>query len=170
MSLSIASTPPEEPRNERMTMLTQGQTKPPQRILVVDDDPSVRQLVCLVLLRVGYQVDSAEDGEIGLEMLQAMRHTPNPYVLLITDNNMPKMSGVDLIQKARSEGLALPIILATGTPPMNMESLQLAAILLKPFTVDHLVRMVENILPPATVTINPNAVPGTSPGSPTSRE
>ena len=114
---------------------------PPQRILVVEDDPDIRQLNSEVLIQHGYQVDTAEDGDAGWQMLRASH-----YDLLITDNNMPKVTGVDLIKKLRSASLTLPVILASGSAPANTELLQLAAILPKPFYTGQLLQTVRQVL------------------------
>ena len=63
----------------------QSQTNPPHRILVVEDDISIRRLNTEVLRRSGYEVDAAEDGAAAWEALNA-----DSYDLMITDNNMPK--------------------------------------------------------------------------------
>jgi CheY-like chemotaxis protein len=112
-----------------------------QRILVVDDEKMVRQLNSKVLILSRYEVDTAEDGDVAWKALQTVN-----YGLLITDNQMPKVSGVELIKKCRCERMTLPIILSSGTRPANTESLQLAAILLKPFTGDQLVKTVKEVL------------------------
>jgi DNA-binding NtrC family response regulator len=119
-------------------------TKRP-RILVVDDEPGIQQLISSVLRRSGYQVDTAEDGAAGWEALQSTH-----YDLLITDNNMPKMSGVELVKMLRSAQMTLLVVIASGSIPIEAlngdSSLQLAATLLKPFTVDQLLGTVEKVL------------------------
>jgi DNA-binding response OmpR family regulator len=70
-----------------------SQTDPPLCILVVEDDLSILQLSTSVLKSSGFQVDTAVDGAAGWDAL----HTSS-YDLLITDNNMPKLSGVELVQ------------------------------------------------------------------------
>ena len=71
-------------------------TNPPHRILVVDDELHIRKSSAEVLTRSGYQVDAVVDGEAGWEALHA-----NNYDLLITDNNMPRMTGVELVRRLR---------------------------------------------------------------------
>ena len=117
------------------------QTDRPQRILVVEDERVIRQLCSEVLIRSGYEVDTAEDGEAGWKVLHAVS-----YDLMITDNNMPKLSGIGLIEKVRFERMTLPVILASGSPPSNTERLQLAAILPKPFSPTDLVETVKEVL------------------------
>src|SRR5579883_1364297 len=89
----------------------------------------------------GYPVDTAEDGGVAWEVLQAGR-----YGLLITDNQMPKVTGVELVKKCRAARITLPVILASGAPPADSESLQIAAILLKPFTGAQLLKTVKEVL------------------------
>ncbi len=118
---------------------------PPHRILVVDDDRDIRQLCAGVLIRSGYLVDTAEDGAAGWLALEV-----NDYSLLITDNNMPKVSGVELVKKLRSARMDLPVVLATSAIPTEAmgrdPSLDLAATLLKPFTIFELLDTVEKVL------------------------
>lgn len=118
---------------------------PPQRILVVEDDVAVRQLNALVLVRSGYQVEAAEDGAAGWEALHA-----NHFDLLITDHDMPKLTGLELVKKARGARMSLPVILASGS--LHTEEverhpwLQLAATLLKPFSPHQLLETVKEVL------------------------
>jgi DNA-binding NtrC family response regulator len=124
---------------------TPGQTNPPHRILVVDDDISIRQLITRMLIRHGYHVDAAENGAVAWDSLQL-----NSYDLLVTDHSMPKVSGLELLNKMRAARVALPVILASGA--MSAEELnrhprlQLAATLPKPFTGDQLLGTVKQVL------------------------
>jgi DNA-binding response OmpR family regulator len=124
----------------------QDQTNPPQRILVVDDEAVIRGFITGLLGRSGYDVDAAEDGADAWEALQ-VKH----YDLLITDNNMPKLSGVQLLQRLHDTRTAMPVIMATGTSPEEelTESpwLQPFATLLKPFTIPELLDKVRAFLP-----------------------
>ena len=126
-------------------MLTQAQANPPNRILFVDDSAAVRNATSKVLIWSGYHVDVAEDGEAGWEAL----HGTN-YDLLITDHDMPKLSGVELVKKLRSARMNLPVVLASAALPteeLNQNPwLQLAATLLKPFTIAELLGTVKAAL------------------------
>jgi DNA-binding NtrC family response regulator len=119
------------------------------RIFVVDDDAVLRLLSVAVLVRAGYEVDTAEDGQVAWEMLQA-----NDYDLLITDNNMPRLSGVELVKRLRYDDVHIPIILVSGAMPIEELKrepwLQLAATLAKPFAYEELVRLVNKVLRPTT--------------------
>ena len=116
-----------------------------QRILVVDDDPAIRRLNSEVLTYSGYQVDAAEDGADAWDALQL-----NSYDLLVTDNDMPDVTGVDLLKKLHAARMALPVIMATGTSPqaeLNRHPwLQIDVTLLKPYTFDELLGAVKNVL------------------------
>jgi DNA-binding NtrC family response regulator len=120
-------------------------THPPRRILIVDDDDDSRRFNTEVLIHSGYNVDTAEDGAVAWNTLQL-----KSYDLLITDNKMPKVSGVELLKKLHAVHMALPVIMATGTSPEEEFTrhpwLQPAAILLKPFTNDQLLETVQQVL------------------------
>jgi two-component system, chemotaxis family, chemotaxis protein CheY len=115
------------------------------RILVADDEPMIRNLNAEVLSDAGYQVDVAEDGAVAWAALQTYH-----YDLLITDNNMPNVSGLELITKLTAAGLTLPVIMATGCLPEEEFArspwLQPAVALLKPYTLRELLGAVRKIL------------------------
>jgi DNA-binding response OmpR family regulator len=145
--------------------LSQSQTNPPRRILVVDPDPYICHLSADVFIRHGYEVNAAEDGAAGWGELQA-----NHYDLLITEHELPSITGVKLVRKLRSARMALPVILiARKLPARDLareRSLRPAATLLKPVAVDALLDAVRIVL---HATDNPReqiAPPSTSPSRP----
>jgi DNA-binding response OmpR family regulator len=119
--------------------------KPPQVILVVDDDRDTRQLSVDVLTDSGYEVEAVADGAAGWEALK-VRH----YDLIITDNKMPKMTGVELIEKLRYTRVALPVIMATSQLPNHIFNLKPwlkpDATLQRPFSNDDLLALVKKVL------------------------
>ncbi len=123
----------------------QFQTNPPDHILVVEDDIFFRRLNTQVLVRSGYEVDAAADGAAAWRELNT-----DIYDLLITDNSMPKLSGVELLRKMRAARMALPAIMATGAFPAKEFArypwLQPAATLLKPYTGEEMLRVVKKVL------------------------
>jgi DNA-binding response OmpR family regulator len=125
--------------------LAQGRTPLLARILLVDDDRDLRSFNADLLVQSGYDVDTAEDGVSGWRALND-RH----YDILITDNTMPGVTGLELIKKLRSEDMTLAVILASGTAPTEelVENpwLHIDAVLPKPYTITELVRIVEEIL------------------------
>jgi len=121
------------------------QTKSPQRILVVDDEIDSRQLTLDILTASGYEVEGVKDGDAGWEALQTY-----DYDLIITDNNMPKMKGLEMIEKLRAASMTLPVIMATGLPPthefVRRPWLKPDITLAKPFTNDDLLAAVKKLL------------------------
>jgi len=89
-----------------------GPVRSTHRILVVDHDQDVRQLSVDVLSGGCYDVEAVADGIAGWEALQAKR-----YDLIITENQMPGMTGVQMIEKLRSAHMALPVIMAARHLP-----------------------------------------------------
>jgi CheY-like chemotaxis protein len=121
--------------------------RPQHRILLVDDEPSILKIASMVLLRHGYRVTTAPDGDAGWKALATGPNETGSFDLLITDNCMPKLSGVELVEKLRSSPLwELPVIMASATPPPDTKRLHLAAILFKPFSSDRLLQTVEEVL------------------------
>jgi len=136
---------------ERTGMPVECQTRPGHRILVVEDEPDIRRLSAEVLENAGYKVDTAEDGKAGWEALRAVRHAPQSYALLITDHDMPGLSGLDLVKKLRAAHMALPVIVATGTLPTEdlmtrYPWLEPAAALDKPYSIEQLLETVKALL------------------------
>lgn len=125
----------------------QNRAQLPYRILVVDDDLNIRQLCAYTLISFGYQVDTAEDGVTGW---QALEDKKDYYNLVITDYRMPRLSGVDLVKKLRAARMDIPVVLASGDIPTEEingnPSLQLAATLLKPFTIGEFLYTVDKVL------------------------
>lgn len=82
-----------------------------ERILFVDDETSIAEMGKAMLSGLGYRVTARTNP---LEALEEFRSRPDDFDLLITDQTMPKMSGVQLAQEARKIRPDLPVILCTG--------------------------------------------------------
>src|SRR3954463_1544745 len=109
------------------TQVQSGGTKTahaPARVLVVDDERSMRELLSIVLRRDGYEVLIAEDGAAGLELLKHQR-----VDILITDIRMPQMNGVDLLREAKriSPDIVSIVMTAFATTETAVEALRLGA-------------------------------------------
>jgi DNA-binding response OmpR family regulator len=130
---------------ETACISTEEHKNPSRRILVVDDDPDTRQLSIDVLVSSEYEVDAAKDGAAGWEALRAQH-----YDLVITDNKMPKMTGVELIEKLRYTRVGLPVIMATRQLPTHIFDqkpwLTPDATLQRPFSNDDLLATVKKVL------------------------
>jgi DNA-binding response OmpR family regulator len=102
------------------------------RVLVVDDESSMRDLLSKTLALAEYDVDTAPDGRSALERLRLY-----PYDLLIADLKMPGIDGLHVIREARRMKAALPVIIITGysTESAAIEAVNLgvSAYLTKPF-------------------------------------
>ena len=109
----------------------------PPRVLVVDDEPSMRELLEIVLRREGYEVLVADNGRTAMAALE--RH---PIDLLISDIKMPDMSGVEVLRAARSidQDILAIMITAFASTETAVEALRLGAhdYISKPFKVDEL--------------------------------
>ena len=115
------------------------------RILVVDDASSARQLKVNLLVDCGFDVEEARDGADGWEALKT-----GHYDLVITDNTMPRMTGVEMIEKLRSARMTVPVIMATGFMPIFLFArkpwLEPDAALTIPFSDNDLLAAVKRIL------------------------
>jgi DNA-binding response OmpR family regulator len=111
----------------------------------VDKDDDLRQLYAEALAGSGCHVDVAEDGAAGWEALQARQ-----YSLLITEHEIHKLTGIELVRKLRAAHMALPVVMATGQFPVlelaQDPTLEFAAMLVKPFPVEALVATVKTVL------------------------
>jgi two-component system chemotaxis response regulator CheY len=124
---------------------TQLQKSSRQRILVVDDSRDVRRVKVDLLIDAGYDVEDARDGADGWEALQD-RH----FDLVITDNSMPRMTGVEMIEKLRSARMTIPVIMATGAMPVFIFArkpwLKPDLALVTPISDDELLEAVQRLL------------------------
>ena len=127
----------QRPRGERSpsTMSDRPQSREGRsRVLVVDDESSIRELLQKTLALAEYDVDTAPDGRAALERLRL-----GNYDLLIADLKMPGMDGLTLIREAKRLKADLPVIIITGfsTESSAIEAVNLgvAGYLTKPFRV-----------------------------------
>ncbi len=112
-----------------------------RRILIVDDEPSVRDVMATVLIDAGYSVQTAADGHIALEIIDDA-----PPDLIITDVMMPNLDGWALLDHARERNPTLPVILMSAgdwirgrrTTPIPDHAVFLA----KPFAIEELLALV----------------------------
>lgn len=115
------------------------------RILLVEDDLKLADLVCRGLGREGYEVDHATEGEMGLSMALKQK-----YALLITDVMMPRMDGLALIVALRQHIDQIPVLILSAKSSVDerVEGLHAGAddYLIKPFAFDELLARVEALL------------------------
>ncbi len=113
------------------------------KILVIDDDPVVVQLVSGILRKKGYEVLTAKEGNAGLELLRQQ----NPDIV-ITDYQMPGMSGIDVLGKIRELDDTIPVIMLTayGDASLTIRSMKTGAFdfIEKPINPRELLETVKN--------------------------
>lgn len=111
-------------------------------VLIVEDDPATRRLYKFLLTNGGYSVVEADDGMIALEQLSQHRCD-----MVITDMNMPRMDGMELIKAIRRDYPETYVIMVTafGTPDTEKQAIRIGAndYLSKPFEFDELERRVQ---------------------------
>ena len=115
------------------------------RILLIEDDPKIAELVTLGLTEAGYQVDHAVDGVEGLE-----RTRMDAYGAAIVDVMLPKLDGLELIGKLRSAGVKLPVLVLSARRSVEdrVRGLQTGCddYLTKPFELAELLARVQALL------------------------
>ncbi|MEE4273416.1 MAG: ATP-binding protein [Thermoanaerobaculales bacterium] len=116
-------------------------------VLVVEDDPTVRELAGELIETLGYVPVCAADGAEALDHIQRSEHD---FRLVLSDVSMPGMGGVELAMALRERGSAVPVILMSGYAPDPMgggfSSPNLAAWLQKPFSVRDLATTVAAVI------------------------
>lgn len=131
-----------------------GERRRPARVLLVENDPRILGASGLILRRHGCLVATAENGLEGWNSLQS-RH----FDLLITENEMPKMSGLELARATRDSGRKLPIIIVSDSSQIGLARGDFAARLPKPFTSQMLLDAVDSALKTANSAPAPGALP-----------
>jgi len=113
------------------------------RILVVDDEALIRQLVVDTLTDEGHEVCAADSGESALSQLAE----PRPD-LLIVDLRMPGMTGQELVRRQRAESEPIPVVVLSGSSEAKQLGAEMGAdaVIHKPFDLDELVRVVEQVI------------------------
>lgn len=115
------------------------------KILVVEDDPTVAQTLQHLLSSYHYAVDTAADGEVGLQMADAF-----DYDLMLLDILLPRLDGISLCQQLRASGSQIPILLLTGQGGGHQKAtaLNIGAddYIVKPFDAEELIARVQALL------------------------
>lgn len=118
-------------------------TANPHRILLVDDDPGVRESLAAVLRSDGYFVMPVQDGQEALEQATHIQ-----FDLALLDLNLPVKSGWDTFERLTSENPLVPVIVITGRPNQlfTARNAGVAALLEKPLDIPILLRTVKTLL------------------------
>lgn len=113
-----------------------------QKILLVEDDPSLLTTYQSLLACEGYETVVAVDGRAGVDAA-----LEDKFDLIVTDNRMPRLSGTELIVELREHGINTPIIMCSADPIQSCA----VPLIRKPFDVDHFLQMIRKTLEAALV-------------------
>jgi DNA-binding response OmpR family regulator len=116
-------------------------------VLIVDDDAAIREISARILMRAGFTVDVAPDGEAAWDAVGRQS-----YDLIITDQNMPRLDGSGLIGRLNEAGVKIPVIMITGGA-LEAPSLKNApdCFLAKPFRFPVLLEEMNRLMCPSSV-------------------
>lgn len=111
-----------------------------QRILLIEDDNSIRTIIALQLKRLGHQVEIAEDGEEGIELFR----TVGNFDMVITDIRMPRKDGNDVAKYIRSSDRRETPIVAITAYKDEVQTELFDFSIIKPFRNEELIRIIRS--------------------------
>jgi PAS domain S-box-containing protein len=118
-----------------------------ESILFVDDEKSIVDMCCEMLIRLGYRVETAMTPHVALEKFQS---NPKKFDLVITDMTMPQMTGLQLTQRIKAVNPKVPVVLCTGfsgyITPENAAAMGIQGYLMKPIVKLEMAKMVRQVL------------------------
>ncbi|MBF0238637.1 MAG: response regulator [SAR324 cluster bacterium] len=116
------------------------------RVLVVDDEQIIRNMLSAYLTKQGYEVQTAENGEEGTTIFY---QDPNLFNLIITDIQMPKMNGIEFLTKIRGDGYNTPAVVVTGhlhlAQSEEIYALQVLQLVNKPFKLSLIKTLIDKL-------------------------
>jgi DNA-binding response OmpR family regulator len=129
-------------------------------VLIVEDEPSIRELLCEALEQEGIRAVSASDGEQAVQI--ALEHRP---ALVVLDMGLPLLDGAAVAEKIRDAYGDVPFVIVTASRRIDAAASELRAVsyIAKPFEIADLIKVVRFALepPPGPVT---NEAPASAPG------
>lgn len=134
MGQTHESPPPSDAREATVTN---------HHILIVDDEPTILELIRDILELEGFRVLVAHNGAVALHQIKQ-----RPVALVFTDLMMPQLDGIELARRLRGDPdtVAIPIVLMSAAMPPGVSDL-FAAILHKPFPIEKVTQIVRQCLP-----------------------
>ena len=115
------------------------------KILIVDDEEHIRELLGDYLTDVGYQVSSAQDGMEAWNLLGASEVS---FDVVLCDLMMPRLNGWELLRKIKQQSLPIPVVLVTGQIDVEDKEASLAGafgIIHKPFNLSEIMDLLKNL-------------------------
>ena len=132
-----------EKANEDEQPIAAGGT---ERIFIVEDEETLRDLLREVLEEKGYLVETAGDGKEALSMLSRK----SDYALVICDLGLPELDGIDVLTRIKQTGLAMKTVIASGfidpEESKKIEKLKIDGVIQKPYNPDNVVKKIRQIL------------------------
>lgn len=133
------------PAHTKTPTAVHSPARPVRRILVADADPFFRHRNAEALIRNGYEVNAVQDGMAVWEELEL-----NHYHLLIVENKLPRLTGLEIVRKLHSACMPLPVIMATEKLPPARAARHFPShpmiTLLKPYTITEFLDSVRVVL------------------------
>jgi DNA-binding NtrC family response regulator len=121
----------------------------PKHILVAEDEQHMRHTLSLILKKAGYRVSKAGDGYEALKIIVDTRNGTRPVDLLLTDIQMPGLTGIELIAQLEQLNISLPILVITGygdeDTVIELKYVGYAEYIEKPFTAETLLESVSRV-------------------------
>ena len=116
-----------------------------EKILVIDDSPTLRKLLRFYLKKKGYSVNEANNGKVGLDSI-----TKEPFDLVILDMQMPVMDGLEVLKTLKNrEGFSVPILILSADKEEESKAAGIAFgasyYLTKPFKPEEVIARIEDI-------------------------
>ncbi len=116
-----------------------------KRALAIDDSATMRNLVKMALEPEGFQVDTAENGKVALELTGK-----NSYDIIISDINMPEMNGLEFLKEFRASDKRTPVLMLTteteATKKETAKKLGATGWIVKPFKPEDLAKVVKRVV------------------------
>ena len=123
-----------------------------KRVLLIDDDPSLLAYASFLLTQAGYQISEARDGYEALLLVEERQIQSDCFDLLVTDIQMPGMSGVALLKQLRMKKIHVPVLVITGFLDVvsfrELQQMKYLDILVKPFKSVELIQYIERLTIP----------------------
>jgi DNA-binding response OmpR family regulator len=118
-----------------------------KKILVIDDQESMRSIISQMLKDQGHEVAAAADGEEGLKLFD---QDPQNFALVIADVNMPKKDGFEVLKTIKAGHPSTPVILMTGTNEAMADyfgrEFKADGVINKPFVVEEALKVIGKLL------------------------